>query len=66
MTGSHLSISKECIEKLKKNKMINVKVLVGGIIPKKDIEKLTDIGIDGVFPNGTNIKSIIESIKNLF
>ena len=66
MTGAHLSICKECVEKMNQRNMLNKKIIVGGVIQKKDVKKLINIGVNAVFPNGTKIKDIIESIKSLF
>jgi methylmalonyl-CoA mutase C-terminal domain/subunit len=38
-------------------------VLVGGIVPDEDIEKLKAAGIDGVFGPGTSTQQIVEFIN---
>jgi len=48
---------------VKKEKMENVLVVVGGVIPKKDIKLLQEMGVDGVFPIGTPFKESISFIK---
>lgn len=65
MTGAHMSISEKLIEKMKSEGIEGVRVVVGGVIPKNDISKLKEIGVDGVFPNGTPFKEIIDSLNAL-
>lgn len=62
MTGAHMSISKKLLEKMKEEGLTDIRVVVGGVIPKNDIQKLKEIGVDGVFPNGTPFKDIIHDL----
>jgi methylmalonyl-CoA mutase cobalamin-binding domain/chain len=39
-------------------------VVVGGVIPERDIKKLHDIGIKGVFPNGSSFNTIITFLRD--
>jgi methylmalonyl-CoA mutase C-terminal domain/subunit len=43
------------IEKLKGQRVKDVLVLVGGVIPEEDIPKLKEMGVAGVFTSGTSI-----------
>jgi len=45
--------------------MEDVKVVVGGVIPKQDINLLKEIGIAAVFPGGTPFSEITGSIQSL-
>jgi methylmalonyl-CoA mutase C-terminal domain/subunit len=38
-------------------------VVVGGVIPNKDIPILKELGVDGVFPGGTPFDEIVNFIK---
>jgi methylmalonyl-CoA mutase C-terminal domain/subunit len=38
-------------------------ILVGGIIPTDDIERLKEMGVDEVFIPGTPVREIVEYIK---
>jgi methylmalonyl-CoA mutase C-terminal domain/subunit len=63
MSGAHLPICKK-LKKLMAEKGLEDKlVLVGGVIPKRDIPALKALGIDGVFPGGTPFSVPIEFIK---
>jgi methylmalonyl-CoA mutase, C-terminal domain len=65
MTGAHMSITKHLIEKMKSEGIDGVRVVVGGVIPKDDIAKLKQIGVDGIYPNGTPFKEIIDDLNAL-
>ena len=65
MTGAHLNISEKLIQQMKAENISDIRVVVGGVIPKNDIPKLKDLGVDGVFPNGTSFNDIIDGLKAL-
>lgn len=62
MTGAHMRISQKLLENMKDEGLTDIRVVVGGVIPKNDIQKLKEIGVDGVFPNGTPFKDIIHAL----
>lgn len=59
MTGGHLHICKEVVEKLKAEGAGDIKVAVGGVIPSRDIPALKNMGVEGIFPGGTPIDEAI-------
>jgi len=63
MSGAHIPISKKIMELIKKEGLDNVIVVVGGVIPTKDIPILKEIGVTGVFPGGTPFEESIKFIK---
>ena len=63
MSGAHIPISKKIMEAIKEEGLDDVIVVVGGVIPTKDISLLKDIGISGVFPGGTPFEESIKFIK---
>jgi methylmalonyl-CoA mutase C-terminal domain/subunit len=63
MSGAHIPITKKLMEKLKDMGIQEKKVFVGGVIPSKDIPKLKEMGVEGVFPGGTPIEEAIAAIK---
>jgi methylmalonyl-CoA mutase C-terminal domain/subunit len=65
MTGAHLSIAKRLIDKLKESGAAGIRVVVGGVIPEPDIEKLYALGVDGVYPGGTPFDEIVQSIYTI-
>ncbi len=43
----------------------DVAVVVGGTIPKRDVERLEAAGVCGVYPTGTPLESVVESLREL-
>lgn len=63
MSGAHIPITKKLMDLLKKEGLTDRLVVVGGVIPNKDIETLKAMGVDGVFPGGSYFDEIVEFIK---
>jgi methylmalonyl-CoA mutase C-terminal domain/subunit len=63
MSGAHLPICEKLTKEMKKKKIDDIMVVVGGVIPKRDIPKLQALGIKGVFPGGTPFDEPIHWIK---
>ena len=64
LSGAHNAIVPRVNELLKKNKMDDVLLLVGGIIPDVDVENLKKIGVSAVFQPGTPMDDIIQFIRS--
>ncbi|MCD6152830.1 MAG: cobalamin B12-binding domain-containing protein [Syntrophobacterales bacterium] len=64
LSGAHLAMAGKVIEKLKGQRVKDVLVLVGGVIPEEDIPKLKEMGVAGVFTSGASIKEIAEFIRS--
>ncbi len=64
LSGSHLSICRELMEKMKQEHLADALVLVGGIIPKKDLACLKEYGVTEVFRPGVKIAEIVSLIQN--
>jgi len=65
MSGAHLPICQNLLEKMKDEGIDDIPLAVGGVIPKQDIPKLNAMGIRGVFPGGTSFDDIVAGIQNL-
>ena len=63
LSGAHNAIVPRVMDLLKHNKMDDVLVLVGGIIPDQDIEGLKKIGVAGIFQPGTPMDDIVKFIR---
>jgi methylmalonyl-CoA mutase C-terminal domain/subunit len=63
MSGAHLPICEKLMKEMKEKKIDDIIVVVGGVIPKRDIPKLQKIGIEGIFPGGTPFDESIRWIK---
>ena len=63
LSGAHVSLTRKVIERLKDQGTDDILVLVGGIIPEKDIPTLKEMGVGEVFTSGTSIAMIGEYIR---
>ncbi|MBV9609373.1 MAG: cobalamin B12-binding domain-containing protein [Acidobacteria bacterium] len=63
LSGAHNAIVPRVMDMLHQNKMDDVTVVVGGIIPDQDVESLKSGGVAAVFQPGTPMDHIIEFIR---
>jgi len=63
LSGGELVYTPKVIELMKKNRMNDVLLLVGGVFPKEEIQELKKMGVDEVFM-GTFTKSIVEYVQD--
>ena len=63
LSGAHNAIIPRVMELAKQNKMDDVLVLVGGIIPDQDIPALKERGVAAVFQPGTPMDDIVKFIR---
>ena len=64
LSGAHDVIVPKVTQLLKKRKIRDVMLLVGGIIPQDDERKLKRIGVAEVFGPGTSTKDIVKYIES--
>jgi len=62
-SGAHNYIVERVLELLKEQEAEDIIVVVGGIIPDRDVQRLRDLGIDAIFPPGTTTTDIIDFIR---
>jgi methylmalonyl-CoA mutase C-terminal domain/subunit len=63
LSGAHNYLFPKVVDLLKENKMNDVVVFGGGIIPDDDIPKLKKKGVDRVFTPGTTIQEIVDYVN---
>jgi len=63
MSGAHIPICKKLMGMVKEQGVDNKLVVVGGVIPNKDIPVLKEIGVGGIFPGGAYFNDIVEFIQ---
>lgn len=64
MSGAHIPICKKLMALLKDEGVDDKMVLVGGVIPSKDVNLLKEMGVSAAFPGGSNFDDIIEFIEH--
>jgi methylmalonyl-CoA mutase, C-terminal domain len=55
MSGAHVPICRKLIKLLKEQGVDDIAVLVGGVIPNRDIPILKEMGVAEVFPGGSDL-----------
>jgi len=63
LSGAHMTLCPRIMELLKKEKLDDVLVLIGGIIPDQDIPKLKELGVSEVFQPGVSTEDIVEYVR---
>ncbi|MGA9041868.1 MAG: cobalamin B12-binding domain-containing protein [Terriglobales bacterium] len=64
LSGAHNVIVPRVMDLLKQNKMDDVIVVLGGIIPDQDVENLKKIGVAAIFQPGTSMDHIVQFIRD--
>ena len=63
MSGAHIPICKKLMGMVKEQGVDNKLVVVGGVIPNKDIPVMKEIGVSGIFPGGSYFNDIVDFIQ---
>src|SRR5438105_5657897 len=64
LSGAHNAIVPRVMDLLKQNKMDDVLLVLGGIIPDQDIDALKKAGVAAIFQPGTSMDEIIQFIRS--
>jgi methylmalonyl-CoA mutase C-terminal domain/subunit len=64
LSGAHLTLARRVVEGLRARGAGDVRVVVGGIIPPRDLEPLRALGVARVFPMGTPLPEIVRAFKD--
>ena len=64
LSGAHLTLARRVIDGLHAQGAAEIRVVVGGTIPPRDVEPLRSLGVDRVFPMGTPLPEIVAAFKD--
>ena len=59
LSGAHLPLARRVLEGLRAQGAADIRVVVGGIVPPRDVDALTALGVSRVFPMGTPLPDIV-------
>ena len=59
LSGAHLLLSRRIVDGLTAHGAQDIEVVVGGIIPPRDVAPLRALGVSRVFPMGTPLPEIV-------
>jgi methylmalonyl-CoA mutase, C-terminal domain len=63
LSGAHNAIVPRVVDLLRQNKMDDVLLVVGGIIPDQDVDSLKKAGVAAIFQPGTSMDEIVRFIR---
>jgi methylmalonyl-CoA mutase, C-terminal domain len=65
LSGAHVPLARRVLEGLRAQGAGEVRVVVGGIIPPRDVDALTALGVSRVFPMGTPLPEIVRFFQEV-
>lgn len=65
LSGAHLPLTERIIARLREEGLGDVRVVVGGNIPARDVGPLKVLGVAGVFPTGSRFEEIVEFVNSV-
>jgi methylmalonyl-CoA mutase cobalamin-binding domain/chain len=63
LSGAHMTLVPKILEGLEENGVDDVVVVVGGTIPKPDVEQLKEQGVAEVFTPGAPVSEIVDFLR---
>jgi len=63
LSGAHNAIVPRVMDLLREKDMLDVRVIVGGIVPDLDVEALKQKGVAAVFQPGASLEAIVAFIR---
>ena len=64
LSGAHLPLTEKVLNLLAEKNAADIKVIVGGTIPTRDVAALERLGVARVFPTGSSFDEIVGFIKD--
>jgi methylmalonyl-CoA mutase C-terminal domain/subunit len=65
LSGAHNAIVPRVMDLLREREMLDVKVIVGGIVPDEDAAELKRLGVAQVFQPGASLDAIVNFIRGV-
>ena len=63
LSGAHVHISEDTLNEMKNASIGGKPLMVGGVIPERDIPTLQKLGVAGIFPVDSPYEDIIEFVR---
>jgi methylmalonyl-CoA mutase, C-terminal domain len=63
LSGAHLTLARRVLDSLRAQGADEIRVVVGGTIPPRDVPVLLSMGVERVFPMGTPLPDIVAAFK---
>jgi len=65
LSGAHVPLARRVLEALRAEGAGDIRVVVGGTIPPRDVDALLALGVARVFPTGTPLPDIVKGLESL-
>ena len=65
LSGAHVALTQKTAEALRAAGADDVLLVVGGTIPRRDVPRLEAAGAAAVYPTGTPLEALVESLQAL-
>jgi methylmalonyl-CoA mutase C-terminal domain/subunit len=65
LSGAHMALVPRIREAMNANELNDVPIILGGIIPDDDREKMLEVGVHGIFGPGAKTDDIVAHIRQL-
>ncbi len=65
LSGAHLLLARRVLEGLRGQGAAEIRIVVGGTIPPRDVEPLRALGVSRVFPMGTPLPEIVKFFQEV-
>jgi methylmalonyl-CoA mutase C-terminal domain/subunit len=65
LSGAHVALTRKTHDAMVAAGAADIPLVVGGTVPRSDVEKLHAAGAAEVYPTGTPLESLIESMRAL-
>jgi methylmalonyl-CoA mutase C-terminal domain/subunit len=63
LSGAHVLLARRVVEGLRAEGAADIKVVIGGIIPPRDVAELAAVGVAHIFPMGTPLPEIVAAFR---
>ena len=64
LSGAHLPLTEKLMALLREDDLESLLVIVGGNVPRRDVETLEKLGVAAVFRTGTHFASIVSFMED--
>jgi methylmalonyl-CoA mutase C-terminal domain/subunit len=65
LSGAHLGLAKSVIAELQEIQAQDIPVIVGGTVPRRDVDVLTGMGVAAVFPTGSLLADVVSGVQTV-
>lgn len=65
LSGAHLGLTAKTMDALASAGAHDVRVVVGGTIPRRDVSALEALGVAAVYPTGTELEALVADLRRL-